>query len=207
MQLGNGDQNMVLTEMVPDDVTQGDVTVTFKTRFYRTRRRRRTGRFLRSIRPGSGYRGGRSWCGLTKRSTATGAWGLIGSTRFRGQTVRGLPPVTSDVRAWAQALTRKLQEGWSQLEYKNAAAARRMTARSCGTRRPRRCRFRTMAHFAAWPLLTKARPSGPFFSQRPARYGHDRSANPVLQHGDGGQSRQRRCADATGCPRGGDLHD
>jgi hypothetical protein len=34
VQLGNGDQNMVLTEMIPDEVTQGDVTVTFKTRFY-----------------------------------------------------------------------------------------------------------------------------------------------------------------------------
>ncbi len=37
--------------------------------------------------------------------------------------MRGLPPVTADLRAWAQGLTRKLQEGWSQLEYKNAASS------------------------------------------------------------------------------------
>lgn len=34
--------------------------------------------------------------------------------------MKSLPPITSDLRAWAQALTRALQLGWPQLEYKNA---------------------------------------------------------------------------------------
>lgn len=34
--------------------------------------------------------------------------------------MRAFPPVTADLKAWAQALTRTLQAGWSTLEYKNA---------------------------------------------------------------------------------------
>lgn len=34
--------------------------------------------------------------------------------------MKALPPITTDLRAWAQALTRALQLGWPQLEYKNA---------------------------------------------------------------------------------------
>lgn len=32
--IGNGDQTMHVTQLIPDEVTQGDVDVTFKTRFY-----------------------------------------------------------------------------------------------------------------------------------------------------------------------------
>lgn len=34
--------------------------------------------------------------------------------------MRAFPPVTADLKAWAHALTRTLQSGWSRLEYKNA---------------------------------------------------------------------------------------
>ena len=34
LQLGNGDRMMVATSLIPDEKTQGDVTATFKTRFY-----------------------------------------------------------------------------------------------------------------------------------------------------------------------------
>jgi hypothetical protein len=34
IQLGNGDQVMVVTELIPDELTQGDVNATFKTRFH-----------------------------------------------------------------------------------------------------------------------------------------------------------------------------
>ncbi len=34
IQLGNGDQVMVVTELIPDEKTQGDVSATFKTRFH-----------------------------------------------------------------------------------------------------------------------------------------------------------------------------
>lgn len=34
IQLGNGDQMMVVTDLIPDELTQGDVTASFLTRFY-----------------------------------------------------------------------------------------------------------------------------------------------------------------------------
>jgi hypothetical protein len=34
MQIGAGDNIMAVTQLIPDEKTQGDVTTTFKTRFY-----------------------------------------------------------------------------------------------------------------------------------------------------------------------------
>jgi hypothetical protein len=46
--LGVGDNVMAVTEMIPDEKTQGDVTVTFKTRFYPNDTERSYGAFVMS---------------------------------------------------------------------------------------------------------------------------------------------------------------
>ena len=51
IRIGSGDQVARVTSLVPDERTQGDVNVTFKTRLYQTVQKRRTDRLRLLIRP------------------------------------------------------------------------------------------------------------------------------------------------------------